>query len=80
MKERTALISITKPEPDSKVEAEPSMSFNESDADANAMPPDCKDDDDDDQLSCPVPSNKRNSLFELSTALAYADDDQEHYP
>ena len=74
MKETSVLISISKP--DSKVEAESSMSFSESDP----MPPDCKDDDvDDDQLSCPVPSNKRNSLFELSTTLAYADDDQENY-
>jgi hypothetical protein len=43
------------------------------------LPPDCKDQDGD-ELDCPVPeqSNKRNSLFELST-LAYADegDDEE---
>ena len=46
---------------------------------SDGMPPDCKDQDGD-ELDCPVPeqSNKRNSLFELST-LAYADegDDEE---
>jgi len=60
------LISVSKS--DSKVEIGSSMSFKLDDA----MPPESKDED---ELSCPVPS-KRNSLYDMSTALAYADDDQ----